>query len=557
MKSFEQLDNPVIDPRAGSPPASGELDSHGEHTDSHSKDQKITAANSSESTQDQTYQGSTTSANEKLDTIYVEFEPNDRRNPITYSRKKKWAITLAATYFTMLAAAAAGSYNMGFPTMIPELQCTRLEATAGLSLYALGFGIVPLLTSSFSEEFGRQPLYVCSITGFMLMQISIAVSKNIQTVLVLRVLLGGFGSTGSTMVGGTIADIWMPHERALPMALFGVSAIAGTGLGPFVGGWIVMNSRLDWRWIQWISAITSFVALLLIVIFMRETRSTVLLRKLAKKIRKETGDKRYRARIEDEGVDLKRLIWIASTRPALLLVTEPTVAAFSAWIGFAWGLVYLLLQSVSPVFGNLHNFNSGALGNVFLTMVLGALIGFASNFYQNHLYLEHFKTRGIEGRLYSCIIAGVILPISLLMYGLSCIPTVHWIVPVIALTLFMSGATVMYIASFIYLADCYGPYASSAVAGSSLIRNLGGVTFPLIVSPMYDGLTYRWANVLLAGVALLLMPVPFVLFYFGRRMRARSKFASSVIQMQEKAAQAQEEAAAEKRSEAQGNGAPV
>lgn len=40
-------------------------------------------------------------------------------------------------------------------------------------------------------------------------------------------------------------------------------------------------------------------------------------------------------------------------------------------------------------------------------------------------------------------------------------------------------------------------------------------------------------------------------------MRARSKFASSVIQMQEKAAQAQEEAAAEKRSEAQGNGAPV
>lgn len=27
-----------------------------------------------------------------------------------------------------------------------------------------------------------------------------------------RFLAGAFGSTGSTMVGGTVADIFMPHE---------------------------------------------------------------------------------------------------------------------------------------------------------------------------------------------------------------------------------------------------------------------------------------------------------------------------------------------------------
>ena len=48
---------------------------------------------------------------------------------------------------------------------------------------------------------------------------------------------------------------------------------------------------------------------------MSETRSPVLLTRLAKKLRKESKDKRYRARIEDERASLRQLIYISSTRP--------------------------------------------------------------------------------------------------------------------------------------------------------------------------------------------------------------------------------------------------
>ena len=37
-------------------------------------------------------------------------------------------------------------------------------------------------------------------------------AKNIQSVIIFRFIAGAAGSTGSTMVGGTIADIWAPHE---------------------------------------------------------------------------------------------------------------------------------------------------------------------------------------------------------------------------------------------------------------------------------------------------------------------------------------------------------
>ncbi len=48
---------------------------------------------------------------------------------------------------------------------------------------------------------------------------------------------------------------------------------------------------------------------------MKETRSSILLTRLAKKIRKETGDNRYRARVEDERTSLGTLIFISITRP--------------------------------------------------------------------------------------------------------------------------------------------------------------------------------------------------------------------------------------------------
>ena len=56
-----------------------------------------------------------------------------------------------------------------------DLNCTQFQATLGISLYALGFGIVPLVTASFSEEFGRQPLYLWSGVGFLLFTIATAV----------------------------------------------------------------------------------------------------------------------------------------------------------------------------------------------------------------------------------------------------------------------------------------------------------------------------------------------------------------------------------------------
>ncbi|KAF8799275.1 MFS polyamine transporter [Phlegmacium glaucopus] len=474
-------------------------------------------------------------ATEKLfddeEPIYIEFGEGDQRNPINFSRRKKWAITAIACFGTYIVSSAASIYTMGFPSMIRDLHCTEFQATIGLSVYALGYGVTPLVTASFSEEFGRLPLYIGSGLGFLLMSPMIVWAKNIEIVIVARFIQGAFGSTGATMVGGTISDIWSTKERGLPMSIFALLALGGTGLGPVYGGWIEMNPKLGWKWIHWTQMMINGVYLVLLPFIMKETRSSIILTRIAKKVRKTTGDHRYRARVEDEKASLGTLIFISCTRPVHLMCTELVVSSFSIWIGFAWGVTYCLIESIPGVFQNLHHFNNAETGMVFLTMVIGSVLGFFTNFYQEILYQRYFPKRGPEARLYLACFAAVLLPVGMFIYTWSSFTSVHWIAMTIGIFLYLWAIFIMYLAAFSYLADCYGPFASSALAGQSLARNLAATAFPLFTAQMYNTLGYKWANTLFGCLAAILVPVPFVLFFYGPAIRRRSKFSRAVMEL--------------------------
>ena len=70
------------------------------------------------------------------------------------------------------------------------------------------------------------------------------------TVIIARFIGGVAASTGSTLVGGTVADLFETHNRGLPMSIFSICAFMGTGLGPAVSGYIELKK--GWRWIEWV-----------------------------------------------------------------------------------------------------------------------------------------------------------------------------------------------------------------------------------------------------------------------------------------------------------------
>ncbi|KAG2110587.1 major facilitator superfamily domain-containing protein [Suillus discolor] len=471
------------------------------------------------------------------DSFYVEFRCGDPRNPINYSWVRKWCITLFVCAFNGITSPATPSFAMGYDSMIQDLSCTRFQATVAYSLYSLGFGIVPLFTSALSEEIGRRPIYLVSVFLGATCNVLAAFSDNIQTVMVARVLGGAFASTGAILVGGTIADIWGPEERSLPMAVFSMVSMVTTGLGSIISAWLELNPHLQWRWIQRIQAIVQGTYFLLSLIIMEETRSQIILRRIAKKLCKETGDDRYRVRGEETRPKLSAMIKMSCTRPIMFVLTEPIVTSICIWVFFMSGVLYVQIGSVSGVFKHIYHFNVGQSGLVFITVVVGSILGLLANFYQDVLYRKCVSRRGPEARLYIACLVALLLPTSIFIYAWTADSRIFWMWPVVGLSIFMFCSFVSYQVVFIYLADCYGPMASSALAGQGLARNMGSFGFPLFSHIMFKKLTYKWANTIFGGVAVLLIPVPFILFLYGPSLRKRSKMCSQLMQHEEKTEQ--------------------
>jgi MFS family permease len=84
-----------------------------------------------------------------------------------------------------------------------------------------------------------------------------------------RLLQGIFGSTGQAVGGGTISDIFEPHERGKAIGLFMLGTIIGPAIAPVCGGYI--NQYLNWRWIFYIKAIIGGVFLILSYFLIPET----------------------------------------------------------------------------------------------------------------------------------------------------------------------------------------------------------------------------------------------------------------------------------------------
>ncbi|KAK8847392.1 hypothetical protein IAR55_005250 [Kwoniella newhampshirensis] len=481
----------------------------------------------------------TTSVDEKTTPpriIWVDFPASSPQNPFFFAQSRKYAITAVATFFTLLTSVNVGAYSISEESMKADLHLSDVLTAGGLGIYCFGFAITPLLLAPLSEEFGRKWTYVVAVGIYLLGHLMMALSKNVATMMIARVIQGCSGSVGATLVGGTIADIYIPANRGLPSSVFAVMAIAGSGVGPLVFAWVESDPRLQWRWVWWIQTILIGALFPFILLFMRETRESVILRRRARKLRKERGLEdggRYTARSEIGKVGFFAAMKMSSTRPITFLFVEPVVACMALWMSVAWGILYTQIGGLPYIFRNVYGFNTNQVGLIYISIVIGALVGFAANFVQDAVYRRRVEKDGIEARLYAPMIAGVTLSLGCFLYGFTSVSTVHWIVPCIGIVIIIASIFTIYISAFVYLSECYGSYASSAIAAQSFLRNMFGGAFSFFTLQMYKALTPRWTIFTWGCVALVLSAVPFGAYYRGPQIRAISKY-SKILMKEEK-----------------------
>ena len=253
---------------------------------------------------------------------------------------------------------------------------------------------------------------------------------------------------------------------------------------------------------------------------------------------------RWRVLEDEERSSIGKMISNSVCRPFHLLVTEPVVFFFSLWVAFAWAVLYLTFSSIFAVFGRVYQFNVEQSGRVFIAMIVGSGLATASGVFQDHLLRypawqprapspspfwcamrRGFPTDVTESRLYFSCFTSTLLPIGLFVFGFTARPDIHWIVPTVAVGLATMGIYSVYLATFNYLADVYHKYASSALAAQSFCRNILGGIFPILSGALFLRLGEARGGALLGAIGTLLTLVPWVLIFFGERIRKRSEFA--------------------------------
>ena len=139
----------------------------------------------------------------------VDFDgPDDPRHPQNWPGRKK-AIIFTILLFDSLSATLASSIFSPTAPAIQDLYNVGQEvSTLGTSLFVLGYALGPIAWAPLSELYGRRLPIISASAFFGIFMIAVAVSKDIQTLLICRFFAGIFGSCALTIVPAVFADIF-------------------------------------------------------------------------------------------------------------------------------------------------------------------------------------------------------------------------------------------------------------------------------------------------------------------------------------------------------------
>jgi multidrug resistance protein len=457
-------------------------------------------------------------------------------SPFSWSGHKK-TITLSGPFMaSTLAAYAAGAYALASEPLRNKWDISDTLFNIGITLFVVGFAFAPMVLAPISEMHGRYWTFVGSGVVFFLGTLGCAVTESYVGMMVSRLITGNGAAVFATLTGGVVSDLYRKEDRNTPMALYSMTIMIGASLGPLISGSVV--DLLGWRWIFFIQLIAIGITTAALFFLFKETRSNVLLRRKCFALntapfKTSTGTVVTFAPATEEFLNIEiSMIWRSFAFPLRLLSTEPIVFCLSLWVSFAWAIMYMQFSSIGLVFRNVYGFDNAQVGAVYTATIVGSIMGIGVSLLQESIIqrmLPHKKPLSTpEQRLLSPCIQSILLPIGLLWFFMTAGPNISWMSPCIALGSCSIGIFSIYLAVFNYLADTYHGYASSALAAQSLCRNILGGVFPLVTARMISSLTLQGTGGLLGGLGLLLTGIPWLLYFYGQRIRARSLFAKGM-----------------------------
>ncbi|KAK0951802.1 hypothetical protein LTS01_025094 [Friedmanniomyces endolithicus] len=303
-----------------------------------------------------------------------------------------------------------------------------------------------------------------------------------------------------------------------------------------------------------------FIACILSFFLQKESYGPVILVEKAAHLRRMTKNWAIHAQQDEVEVDLAELLkeeFVLSHPDPLDLADHPT---------YHGPLIFHLRHTV-PQPGRIRaSLWTGVSGLPYFGLIIGMFFGFLSVLATQPAYVRKLKANNnipvLEWRLPLTMVGGIIFAAGVFWFGWGgYMKSTPWIVPTLAGLFLGFGIYTVFLQRLNYIIDAYLMFAASAIAANTIMRSIFGAVFPLFayymfegigmewgmtflgclvaVFPlfayyMFEGIGMEWGMTFLSCLATVFIPVPFVFYFYGKRIRVKSKFAPAPDNQQDK-----------------------
>ncbi|CAI6093591.1 unnamed protein product [Clonostachys chloroleuca] len=475
--------------------------------------------------------------------LLVDWEgPDDPICARNWSISKRALATAQISLIGFAVGATSGIDATVIPQAAKEFGVSQIVESVAIGVYLIGIGIGSLVAGPFSETFGRNAVYVVSMIVFMCWILGTALAPNIAAQIVFRFLAGCSSSTPMVCSGGSVADMWNSLEKTWSFPYYTTLSFVGPMVGSIMGAYIGPSSHiLSWRWAEWVILILSGLVLISVVVTMPETYGPLILEWKAAHYRRITGDSRFRSEHEIEDSTLFSRLRVSMTRP-FLMITEPIIIAMTMYLSVLYIVLFTFLVGWPYIFERTYGIDQGLAHIIFISMMIGTvspalLVPFVYKKTAKVIKQAQSQAEGgnknarfhPEIRLwYGMLGPAVAVPVSLFWMGWTGYSDISIWSPIIASGFFGFGVTGIFICAYMYIIDSYESYSASALTFVALTRYViaGGMTVAGI--PFYENMGTHYTLTILGSISILLMPIPYLLYFLGHRLREKSKYAAAL-----------------------------
>ncbi|KAI8642182.1 putative MFS transporter [Parasitella parasitica] len=462
-----------------------------------------------------------------------------------FSTKTKVLIVITVSLSGFFSPFSTNIYFPALSMIEKDLNITERMVNLTITMYMVFQGIAPSFWGSLADSFGRRPVYIATFFIYLSACIGLALTKNFETLLSLR-MLQAIGSSSAIAVGaGSVGDISTPAERGGYMGIYSMGSFLGPLLGPVLGG--ILSHELGWRWIFWVLVAMATPLWLVQIFLLPETLRSLVgngsiyanptpfqaWRKYQKNKKNTSGSNLH---VSDAHCS-KRLSSIPNPFQSLIYLKEKDIAILLLYNSLQYAGLYSVLTSLTELFTTIYGLNEFQVGLCFLSNGFGASIGsFTAGRILNWKFKqiarslntdEKFTKKGsldpefpIENaRMGFTWIWGIVFNIAMIAYGWALFYKVHLAIPIAINFVLSYVSTSTFTSTNTLLVDLFPKNSAAIIASNNLTRCFLAAAVVMIVQPGIQAIGVGWLFTTISLVLLVSRVTIVVLLKCGPKWR--------------------------------------